>query len=148
MTDKGRLARQNIANTRALLEWRGVKTIYLDLVAARQDRALWRDCGEVVRAAVNADADGWARWDLVSNHGATAKRGWREKVINWPCQVIEHEGGLVEIDFDRMSPERGVGAALVHGIEVLWHKLTGRKTSALDVAQGLRRRGVNVEIVT
>ena len=148
MTNKGRLARQAIANTYALLEWRGIKTLYLDLVAAQQDRAIWRDCWEVVRAALGADPEAWARWDMVGNHGATALRGWREKVLNWPCQVIEHAGGLVEIDFDRMSPERGLAPALVHLGEVAWHRLTGRKTSALDVARGLRRRGIQVGIVT
>jgi hypothetical protein len=47
-----------------------------------------------------------------------------------------------------MSPERGLAPAIMHGVEVLWHKLTGRKTSALYVAKGLRARGINVEFVS
>jgi hypothetical protein len=144
MTNKGQLARQTILNTRALLEARGCDTTFLDLVTAQQDRAIWRDCGSNVARRLDADPETWARWDMVGNHGLTAQRGWREMTINWPCQVIAHEGGLLEIDFDRMSPERGLAPAIVHGCEVMWHRLTGRKTSAIDVARGLRQRGIKV----
>ena len=148
MINKGQLARQTILNVRALLAARGCDTTFFDLVTAQQDRAIWRDCGGNVTRKLNADPDTWARWDMVGNHGTTAQRGWREKVINWPCQIVQHEGGLLEVDFDRMSPERGLGPAIVHGCEVLWHQLTGSKTSAMDVAKGLRKRGIRVPYAT
>lgn len=79
------------------------------------------------------------------NHGETAIVGWREAVGRYGAQLVEHEDGLWEIDFDYWNPWDVVGV-VGHLGEVVGNKLRKRKTDPWKVAKGLRKRGIEVQV--
>lgn len=76
------------------------------------------------------------------NHGKTAIAGWRESRGRCSAQVVRHDGGIYEIDFDLWNPWDLVGL-IGHGWEVATNRLRRRKTDPFKVAEILRERGIN-----
>jgi hypothetical protein len=79
------------------------------------------------------------------NHGETAIAGWREPRGRCVCQVVEHNDGRFEIDFDHWNPWDLVGL-FGHGWEVLSNKLGNRKTDPVKISAELRKRGINAPV--
>lgn len=103
------------------------------------------------RAYLDSEADVLAHLRLHTsawNCGKSRHRPWpsantavesgRERRAKWALQWVLHRlnaWALIEIDFDRFNPDRGVAPALGHGVEVLWHKLTRARTDPYVVAR-------------
>jgi hypothetical protein len=83
-------------------------------------------------------------WRFNSNHGATAREGWRE--CCWKCsmQMIYHVTGVWELDIDEYSPDYGALPALQH---LFLEVFTPGKTNAYDVRKGLIKRGIQVPLI-
>lgn len=92
----------------------------------------------------------FGRWDKgLKGHGETAWRGWRECVIRFSMQIIEHLKLFdsltpFEIDFDYWNPDGGVAPATGHIIEVILNKLKKRKTNPFRIMKALRKRGFKI----
>ncbi len=106
------------------------------VTAALPDRTFFRGTPEFTEALQHLDY--FSCWDFNSLHGATAIRGWREAVATYSMQIVEHDSGLIEIDFDICNPAGGLFPLIGHGIEVLWPG----KTDPFKVAKGLAKRGI------
>lgn len=83
-------------------------------------------------------------WNMVSNHGTTAVRGWRENVHRCSMQIIEHKTGVYEFDVDLFNPDYGALPAIVHLFAEVWHR---GKTNPYKVREGLKKRGIEVPFI-
>ena len=79
------------------------------------------------------------------NHGETAVAGWREARGRCAAQIVLHDDGRHEIDFDFWNPWDVVGLAM-HGVEVVVNKLGNRKTDPVKISEALRKRGINAPV--
>ena len=77
------------------------------------------------------------------SHGTTAVRGWRERVARFSMQIVEHNHGILEADFDLWNPNHGILPAAGHLVECLWPG----KTDPFRILRGLRGRGIEVRDV-
>lgn len=134
-----RVILQTFNNVQAGLGYHGLLGIGLDVVATQTDRVLLRKAGIEAKLAGSPQFD---EWKFNQNHGATAYRGFRERVAWCSMQLVLHETGVVEIDFDLCNPDFGVLPAIGHLIEILWPG----KTDPFRVRKGLLKRGMNVEL--
>lgn len=74
------------------------------------------------------------------NHGVNVVAGYRENVGTCSAQIVVHEGGLIEMDFDIWRPWD-----VVNGIRHLFGEvLSKRQTDPAKVAQLLAKRGIAV----
>jgi len=80
------------------------------------------------------------RWDYVKNHGVSAVGGWREYIGMYSMQIIRHEHGTLETDFDLFNPDFGLGPVICH----FWEVIIPGKTDSFRVLKGLRKRGLRV----
>lgn len=119
----------------------------LQTVVTLADRTLFSATQEFLEALFGIVPQRFEIWRFNRNHGTTAIRGWRERVARWSMQLIEHEGLILEADFDSMNPNFGLAPLIGHAGEVLSHKLTGRKTDSFTIMAALRRRGIDVSDV-
>jgi hypothetical protein len=129
---------QTLANCRAVMAHYSLPR--LEVRATLVDRTVFWAHKSDFRAHLLALCGKFERWPFIRNHGTTAIFGWRERVAWCSCQIVEHEHGLIEIDFDLANPDYGALPALVHGIECLWPG----KTDSFKVMRGLRGRGIKV----
>lgn len=136
-------ARQMLGNVEAWMRFQGAPTIW---IWGEEPDRVWFKSGD--------DWEGWvarmaAEGRLVPgnyrNHGPTAIAGWREAVGRYGAQLVKHEGGLWEIDFDYWNPWDVVGL-VGHLAEVAVNKLKNVKTDPVKVAKGLRKRGIEVTV--
>lgn len=81
------------------------------------------------------------------SYKTTAKRGWRENVTFFSMQLIEHETGVLEADYDIGNPniKEGLAGIFVHGFEVLHNRILNRKTNPFRVMKSLRKRKIDVQ---
>ena len=76
-------------------------------------------------------------------------KSFRESVPRYGAEVTYHgKGRLLEIDFDYYNPSYGLYYAIMHFFtEFLYHKVFRTKTDPFKVAEGLIKRGIDVEIL-
>ena len=92
------------------------------------------------REMFNSTIHRFKRWDFVSNHGLSAIEGWREYEPMESMQIIRHDYGVLEVDFNRFNPDFGLALSFGHLFEIL----RPGKTDSFAVAKGLRKRGIPV----
>jgi hypothetical protein len=83
-------------------------------------------------------------WKFNSNHGVTAREGWRESCWKCSMQLIYHVTGVWEIDIDEYNPDYGVLPSMQH---LFLEVFTPGKTNAYDVRRGLIKRGIQVPLI-
>ena len=130
--------RQNELNAQAAFR-------YHDLPAPRciamfVDRTLWERTGLFLERLCSIVPGRFERWPFNRNHGTSAVQGWRERVATCSMQIIEHDYGVIEVDFDLCNPNHGLLPAIGHLVEVM----TPGKTDPFRVMRGLRRRGLEI----
>lgn len=139
MKSKSLRIAQTTANCRAILEHYQLPG--LEVQASLVDRTMFKVASGVNFHGLMRALNGkFAFWPFFKDHGTTANCSWRECVAFCSCQVVEHNNGLIEIDFDHGNPDFGLAPAIVHGIECLWPG----KTDSFRVLRGLRKRGIAV----
>jgi hypothetical protein len=86
---------------------------------------------------------------LKSEHiGAFAS--YREDIETWAlqiCLIRERDYNAIDVDCDRGRPFWSLKGWLIHGCEVVWHKLTGKKTNPFDVRNAWNKRGYGIPLV-
>jgi len=132
-----------------------------DILDVFEDRLLFRHTPEweaLLDSTCSKRIEGIRSHNPAEADEPTAVDGWCEDNIKGAAQFIKHEildgpykGKAIEIDFDRWNPTRGLGPALLHGLEVLWNKISKRKTSPYKTRNQLNARfaslGIEVEKV-
>lgn len=76
-------------------------------------------------------------------HGVDAIDGFREDVAGPSAQLVL-QPGFLEMDFDEHNPDRDAVSLFGHVFEVLRNKFFGAKTDPYKIAEGLRKRGLDV----
>ena len=95
----------------------------------------------------------FTRWDVVGNHGPTARWGvaWavgpsdpgKRRWLNWRFQIVFHSDQRVECDMDRFNPDGGLMPACAHFFgEVLPHRILRFATNPRKAMAGLVAAGV------
>jgi hypothetical protein len=130
-------------NVSAGLDYYGIgpKSLALYEAARLPDRVLFKPSPTTLwqfAHSLDAMPEKFSTWEYVQNHGVTAVRGWREEVPWCSMQIILHDTGIIEVDYDLCNPNYGVLPAAGHLIEVLWPG----KTNPWRIEKGLRKRGV------
>lgn len=110
------------------------------LLAIMTDRVLYRRVKPFMRRLEQLVPEHFEKWPFNRNHGLTAIDGWRERTAKCSMQIVEHDHGVLEVDFDLYNPNHGLLPAIGHLFEV-W---TPGKTDPFKVARGLRKRGLDV----
>ena len=132
-----------------------------DILDVFEDRLLFRHTPEweaFFKAKCTPRTEGIRLHNPAEADKPTAVAGWCEKAIKCAGQFILHEilagpykGKVIEVDFDRWNPTRGLGPLILHGLEVLWNKVSKRKTSPYKTMRQLNRRfaslGIQIEEV-
>ena len=78
------------------------------------------------------------------NHGVAIVQGYREEVPYCSAQLVHHKGALIEMDFDFNNPSYDLFRAVKH---LFGEVLRRRETDPFKVAQMLRKRGVDVQLI-
>lgn len=132
------------ANVEALLSGHyklilpGIDSTLVDRIMFHRTEQFMADFLELVKRGC------FLPWNhAIRAHGVTARRGWRENVMRYSCQIIEHHD-QVECDFDYWNPGYGMAPIIGHLIEWLHNRQSGKKTDSFKVARGLRKRGLFV----
>lgn len=110
------------------------------IVATLSDRTMFERTRQFLDAFDPLVPDAFETWPFNKNHGTTALRGWRERVARFSMQIVEHDYGILEVDFDLCNPNFGVAPAIGHLVEIM----TPGKTDPFRVMRGLRKRGIAI----
>ena len=132
--------RQCYLNCIAVFKYYGLPVTYA--IAMQSDRTMFEYKLAFMEHMQKLVPGKFETWPFNRNHGTTAKRGWRERVAMYSMQIVEHEYGVLEVDFDVFNPNHGVAPMFCHLGEVLRHRLFRRKTNPFIIAKCLRKRGI------
>ena len=146
---------QTRENLKAILfPWHGFPE--LRVMGDLKDRTLFISSRAILAdfwRAVESSAE-FRPWNLVGNHGVSARRGFREHRGELSLQIIEHgdpELGFwwVEVDIDPANPGHGFWFAIRHAVDVVGSKFSGGKPDPFKVRELIiKRRHIPVPLVT
>jgi hypothetical protein len=114
-------------------------------VEMRPDRCFFAPSWTMAESVKYVVSRGDLRGANYRNHGPTAVAGWREARGRCAAQIVLHDDGRHEIDFDHWNPWDVVGI-VGHGWEVVTNKLGRRKTDPVKISAALRKRGINAPV--
>jgi hypothetical protein len=98
----------------------------LEVAVTTRTRTFFRNTG-LFQESVRLNTEGqpivggfgaaiFRRWDMVGNHGSTARWGVRVSTYRFSPQLVWHSSGLIECDVDLYNPDAGAYFAAMHAL--------------------------------
>ncbi len=138
--------RQCLANIQAVLNSYNLPS--LEPISVEQDRCNFKFSRRFLRDLANACFEqrlfSWCSMKVVMH---TPVRCFREKILRYSAKITVYGENKIEIVFDEWNPYYGTwlraGVAFMHMIEVMRHRISGRRSDPFKIAEDLRGRGIH-----
>lgn len=138
-------------NIEAWLDYYEIEGIRFDEETVLPDRSFVFDTrGELLKYCASRVGQ-FSASTRVLGHGPAARMAFRER-LRPSLHVIVYEIStfspsaldycFLGLDFDKASPQAGLGSLVIHGVEVTENAITGNTTDQDMIALRLKRRGI------